>query len=127
VLGTVNRDQRVECRLAREGTDTVRDVGDDGTPEEWSDERRRELRKALDERRRRQARGGQLFAGVLVALVATSVLLRLSPDWWIPAVGIVALAALVFRLTNWKCPACGEGLPTRGSGKTCRGCGLPLE
>jgi hypothetical protein len=102
-------------------------MGDDEAPEEWSDERLRELRRALDARRRRQVRGGQLFAGGLLVLVATGVLLRLSPDWWIPAVGIVALAALAFRLVNWKCPACGEGLPTRGSGKTCRGCGLPLE
>ena len=102
-------------------------MGDEDTPGEWSDERRRELRRALGERRRRTRVGGQLFAGVLVALVAAGVLLRLSADWWVPAVGIVALAAFVFRLANWKCPACGEGLPTRGSGRTCHGCGLPLD
>ena len=102
-------------------------MGDEDTPGEWSDEQRREFRRVLDERRRRMARGGQLFAGVIVALVAAGVVLRLSADWWVPAAGIVALAALVFRLANWKCPACGEGLPTRGSGTTCRGCGLPLD
>jgi protein-S-isoprenylcysteine O-methyltransferase Ste14 len=102
-------------------------MGDEDTPGEWSDEQRREFRRALDERRRRTAVGGQLFAGLLVALVAAGVLLRLPADWWVPAVGIVALAALVFRLANWKCPACGEGLPARGSGRTCRGCGLPLD
>ena len=96
-------------------------------PEEWSAERRRELRLALDERRRRQTRVGQIVAGVLIAIVAAGVLLRLPAEWWVPAVGIVALAGLVFRLTNWKCPGCGEGLPTRGSGRTCPGCGLPLE
>lgn len=96
-------------------------------PEEWSADRRRELRLALEARRRRQVRGGQIIAGTLIVIVATGVLLRLEPDWWIPAVGIVALAGLVFRLANWKCPACGEGLPTRGSGKACPGCGLPLE
>lgn len=95
--------------------------------EEWSPERRRELRQALEVRRRRQLRGGQIIAGLLILIVATGVLLRLEPDWWIPAVGIVALAGLVFRLANWKCPACGERLPTRGSGKACPGCGLPLD
>jgi hypothetical protein len=102
-------------------------MGDDDTPGEWSDEQLRELRRALDERRRRTTVGGQLFTGVLVALVAAGVLLPLSTDWWVPAVGIVALAAFVYRQANWKCPACGEGLPTRGSGRTCRGCGLPLD
>jgi hypothetical protein len=105
----------------------VRDPDDEETPAEWSEEQLRELRRALDERRRRQVKGGQLFVGVIVGLVGLGVALRLSPEWWIPAVGIVALAALAFRLVNWKCPACGEGLPTRGSGKTCRGCGLPLD
>ena len=40
---------------------------------------------------------------------------------------VVALGALFFRLANWKCPNCGEGLPTRRSRPTCLGCGLPLE
>jgi hypothetical protein len=96
-------------------------------PSEWSQEKRRELRRSLEERRRRQARAGQLIAGVLIAVVTAGVLFRLPQEWWVPAVGIVALAGFVFRLTNWKCPACGEGLPTRGSGRVCRGCGLPLE
>jgi hypothetical protein len=101
---------------------------DDGTPaEEWSPERRRELRQALEVRRRRQLRGGQIIAGLLILIVATGVLLRLEPEWWIPAVGVVALAGLVFRLANWKCPACGERLPTRGAGKACPGCGLALD
>ena len=95
--------------------------------EEWSAEQRRELRLALETRRHRQIRGGQVMAATLIVIVATAVLLRLNPEWWIPAVGIVALAGLVFRLTNWKCPACGERLPTRGTGRVCPGCGLPLE
>jgi hypothetical protein len=94
---------------------------------EWTSEQRREFRQALEVRRRRQVRGGQVIAGVLILIVAAGVLLRLAPDWWIPGVGVVALAGLAFRLTNWKCPACGERLPTRGSGKACPGCGLPLE
>ncbi|MCG6924947.1 MAG: hypothetical protein LJF30_06515 [Acidobacteria bacterium] len=94
---------------------------------EWTTEQRREFRQALEVRRRRQVRGGQVIAGALILIVATGVLLRLAPDWWIPAVGVVALAGLAFRLTNWRCPACGDRLPTRGSGKTCPGCGLPLD
>jgi hypothetical protein len=105
----------------------VRDPDDEETPAEWSDEQLRELRRGLDERRRRQVKAGQLFVGVIVALVGLGVALRLSPEWWIPAVGIVALAALAFRFVNWKCPACGESLPSRGSAKICRGCGLPLD
>jgi hypothetical protein len=101
---------------------------DEAQPDEqWSTEQRREFRQALEVRRRRQLRGGQIIAGLLIVIVATGVLLRLAPEWWIPAVGIVALAGLVFRLANWKCPGCGERLPTRGSGKACPGCGLPLE
>ena len=81
----------------------------------------------MDVRRRRQILSGQIFAGALIALVAGGVLLRVDPGYWIPAVGVVALVALFFRLTNWKCPACGERLPTRRSSATCLGCGLPLE
>jgi hypothetical protein len=67
------------------------------------------------------------MAAVVIAIVGAGVLLRLPPDWWVPAVGVVALATLVFRMTNWRCPACGEGLPLRGPARVCRGCGLPLE
>jgi hypothetical protein len=94
---------------------------------EWSEERRRELRLALERRRERQNTGGTVIAAVIVAIVAGGVLLRLSPEWWVPAAGLVALAGLAFRMTNWRCPACGEALPLRGSGRMCRGCGLPLE
>jgi hypothetical protein len=103
----------------------------DPTPEEapgsWSEEQLRDFARELAVRRRRQLRSGQLFAGVLITLVAGGVLFRVDPAYWIPAVGVVALGALLFRLTNWKCPNCGEGLPTRRSRPTCLGCGLPLE
>jgi hypothetical protein len=95
--------------------------------ERWTAEERRALRRSLETRRDRQVRGGRIIAGVLIAIVATGVLLRVAAEWWVPVVGIVALAGLVFRLVNWKCPSCGERLPTRGSGRVCPGCGLPLE
>jgi fatty acid desaturase len=94
--------------------------------EEWTAERRQAFREALRERRRRQVRAGQGFGLALIALVAAGVLLRLPEGWWVPAVGAVALAGLAYRLVNWKCPSCGERLPTRG-GRTCPGCGAPLD
>jgi len=33
---------------------------------------------------------------------------------------------LAYRLVNWKCPSCGERLPTR-RGSICHGCGAPLD
>jgi hypothetical protein len=102
-------------------------TGPDEAPPEWTDEKRRELTRALQVRRRRQIVSGQIVAGVLLALVAGGVLFRVDSGYWIPAVGVVALGALAFRLTNWKCPACGERLPTRSSSRSCFGCGLPLE
>jgi hypothetical protein len=93
----------------------------------WSREEQRALQLALDERRTRAARGGRIIAGVLVSIVAAGVLLRLPPDWWVPAVGFVALAGLVFLFVGWTCPACGERLPTRRSSQACPGCGLPLD
>ena len=95
-------------------------------PEEWSDERMRAFREALRERRARQVRAGQVFGLALIVLVAAGVLLRLPEAGWVPAVGALALLGLAYRLVNWKCPSCGERLPTRG-GRMCRGCGAPLD
>ena len=95
-------------------------------PEDWTDERRRGFREALRARHERQVRAGKAFALALIVLVAAGVLLRLPEGWWAPAVGAVALGGLAYRLVNWKCPGCGERLPTRG-GRICRGCGAPLE
>jgi hypothetical protein len=95
-------------------------------PEDWTDERRRGFREGLRARRERQVRAGQAFGLGLILVVTAGVLLRLPEAWWVPAVGAVALGGLTYRLVNWKCPACGERLPTRGS-RMCRGCGAPLD
>jgi len=95
-------------------------------PEDWTDERRRAFREALRVRRERQVRAGRLFGAVLMALVAAGVLLRVPESAWVPAVGVVALMGLVYRLVNWKCPSCGERLPTR-RGSICHGCGAPFD
>jgi len=86
----------------------------------------RAFRDALAARRERLALAARGFAFALFALVAAAVLLRLPEAFWVPAAGFLAVAALVFRLTNWKCPACGEPLPTR-RGRSCRGCGAPID
>jgi hypothetical protein len=98
----------------------------DGEPSPGTDEERRAFRAALAARRERLAIASRAFALVLFGLVAAAVLLRLPDSWWVPAVGFVAVAGLLFRLANWKCPACGERLPTRG-GRVCRGCGAPID
>jgi len=95
-------------------------------PVPGSDEERRAFRAALTARRERLAHAGRAVALALIGLVAAAVLLRLPDSWWVPAVGFVALAGLVFRLANWKCPACGERLPTRG-GRVCPGCGAAID
>jgi hypothetical protein len=101
-------------------------MSDPVSREDWTDERRRIFREALRARRARQVRAGRVLGLTLIAIVAAGVLLRLPEAWWVPAVGAVALGGLAHRLVNWKCPSCGERLPTRGS-LTCRGCGAPLD
>ena len=77
--------------------------------------------------RRDRPRAGRWFALAVIALVAAGVALRAPESWWVPAVGAAALLGLAFRLANWKCPNCGERLPTRGSAGHCHGCGAPLD
>jgi fatty acid desaturase len=91
-----------------------------------TDEERRAFRQALAARRERLTIAGRVFALALFGLVAAAIVLRLPETWWVPAVGFVAIAGLLFRLANWKCPACGERLPTRGASR-CRGCGAVIE
>jgi hypothetical protein len=101
--------------------------GSPDEPQNWSDERRRAYRRVVAERRERQARAGRWFALAVIALVAAGVALRAPESWWVPGVGATALLGLVFRLANWKCPNCGERLPTRGTLAHCHGCGAPLD
>jgi rubrerythrin len=97
------------------------------SPEDWTADERRSFRLAVDARRARQLRAGQWFAGVLMAIVAVAVGFRVPPAWWVPVVGAAALLGMAFRLVNWKCPNCGERLPTRRSPERCPGCGAPLD
>ena len=94
--------------------------------DDWTDEKKRAFHQALRARGERQVRAGRLIGLGLVAIVAAGVLLRLPEAWWVPVVGAVALAGLVHRMVNWKCPNCGERLPTR-RGARCLGCGAPLD
>jgi hypothetical protein len=97
------------------------------TPGEWSAEERRAYSLAVADRRERQQRLGRWFALAVIGVVAAGVVLRIPESWWVPAVGALALLGLGFRLVNWKCPRCGERLPTRGSLARCHGCGGPLD
>ncbi len=96
-------------------------------PDQWPPERRREFRLALERRRARQVQASRLLAFVLILTVAAGVLLRLPQSWWVPAVGAIALLGAGFRLANWKCPNCGERLPSRRPRSICLGCGAPLD
>jgi hypothetical protein len=96
-------------------------------PDEWRGETLRAHRAALEARRVRQVRAGRLFAAALAVTVAAGVVLRLPESWWVPAVGAFALLAVLFRLANWKCPSCGERLPSRRPRARCVGCGAPLD
>jgi hypothetical protein len=98
-------------------------VGD----EKWTAERRLAFREALAKRREAQLRAGQVVALLLIITAAAGVLLRLPESWWVPAVGAIALGGVGFRLANWKCPGCGERLPSRRRASLCPGCGAPLE
>jgi len=101
--------------------------GEERTPEDWSAEQLRAHRSAIEALRNRQRQAGRVFGVALILVVAAGVLLRVPESWWVPAVGALALAGVGFRLVNWKCPSCGERLPTRGSQSRCLGCGAPLD
>jgi hypothetical protein len=115
-------------RLAEQGDASGAAGGrEEQTPAEWSADERREFRAAVLALRARQRQAGRLFAAALIALVAAGVVFRAPESWWVPAVGAVALVGVAFRLVNWKCPSCGERLPTRGSKAICLGCGAALD
>jgi hypothetical protein len=97
------------------------------TPESWTAEERAAYRRAVEQLRERQRWAGRLFATSLIALVGACIVFHAPEQWWVPAVGAIALLGVVFRLVNWKCPHCGERLPTRGSLSRCLGCGAPLD
>jgi rubrerythrin len=99
----------------------------EGSYDAWSEDEKMDFRRALRARHERQVRAGRAIGLGLIAIVSAGVLLHLSEDWWVPAVGALALAGLVLRLVNWKCPACGERLSARRLPRTCPGCGAPLE
>jgi hypothetical protein len=99
----------------------------DAPADEWTPERRRAFREAIEKRRLRLFRASQVIALLLIATVAAGVALRLPESWWMPAVGAIALFGIVFRLADWKCPNCGERLRTRRASSVCLGCGAPLE
>lgn len=100
---------------------------DTAPPERWQGEELRAYREALHARLARQVQAGRLFAAALALTVAGGVVFRVPESWWVPAVGALALFAVVFRLVNWKCPSCGERLSSRRPRSRCVGCGAPLE
>lgn len=93
----------------------------------YSSDELRAFRAELDARRLRQGKFARVFAGALGLVVGTGVLLRLPESYWVPLVGGIALAGVVFRLVNWKCPACGNRLSSRRAASECPECGLRLE
>lgn len=92
-----------------------------------SSEELRALRAEVEVRRQRQATFARLFTVALGLVVGAGVVFRLPESHWMPLVGAIALAGLVYRLVNWKCPACGGRLGSRRAAGVCPECGLPLE
>jgi protein-S-isoprenylcysteine O-methyltransferase Ste14 len=116
--------------VTEEDTSAAGDCGaDDPEPEpgDWSAARRRAFARALGERRARHVRASQRVALLLMAAVAAAVLLRVPQAWWMPAVGVIALFGVALRFWQWRCPNCGERLPSRRAASVCLGCGAPLD
>jgi hypothetical protein len=69
-----------------------------------------------------------VFIGVLVVRErADSTVLGVPAEVWGPAFLVLAIAALLFSLWNWRCPACEKYLGKGINPHFCPKCGVALQ
>ena len=54
-------------------------------------------------------------------------ILGMPPSIWIPAALVVFAGSIILCAVNWRCPACGTGLPIYANPRRCNACGADLQ
>jgi hypothetical protein len=99
----------------------------------YTDRQKAEFKAEFAVKRRRQwqfALLPALTAVVVIAIVSNKqvgTFLGIGVAVWRPIAFAVVIAAVVFSLVNWRCPACGRSLGRTFNPGYCPRCGIPLR
>ncbi|HET9887699.1 MAG TPA: hypothetical protein VFR10_09305 [bacterium] len=99
---------------------------------QYTDRQKMEFKESFAQRRKKQLLLAALIIPlVLVAVFAedqrTDTILGYSVEVFGPIFLVAVIAALLFSLRNWRCPACSKYLGRSMNPKFCHNCGVELH
>jgi hypothetical protein len=101
---------------------------------DYTDQQQEQFRRTLARRRRNTitAMIVMIPSGVIVGLWIAAgperfAILGIPPGVWGPLALVFLVGSVVAAALNWRCPACGVGLPIYANPRRCEVCGAELQ